>query len=111
MTSPFRGNDGTARSVASIARDPAGPARVLRDVERFAALDQRVRECIPAAARRGIGIARVDGDCLVIAADGPAHATRARLLADDLLEAARRHWPAPLKRTRVVVVPGAEFKP
>jgi len=52
-----------------------------------------------------IRIARIDGDCLVLAATSPAWASRARLAAADYLEAARAVWPSALRQTRVIVVP------
>jgi hypothetical protein len=94
------------RRIDAIARDDARLAAVLRSTEAYAALNRRVADAVPASAHGEIGIARVDGDCLVIAAASPARATQARLAADALLRAARQHWPEPLRRTRVIVAPG-----
>lgn len=74
------------------------------------ALNARVREAIPENARGEIGIACVEGDCLVIAAASAARATQARLLAGSLLEAAGNHWPETLARTRVIVAPGLNME-
>jgi len=78
---------------------------VLRRAEAYMALNARLVELIPEPARGEIMVACVDGDCLVIAAGSSARATQARLLADSLLEAARRHWPEKLARSRVIVTP------
>jgi len=83
---------------------------MLREARAFAALDRQLAPEIPAAARAGIGIARVRDDTLVIAAIDAAHATRARMLGPTLLDAAGRLWPRPLKHWHVVVSPQARFE-
>jgi len=94
-----------ARRVDVIARGQGGLGQVLRRAEAYMALNARLVELIPEPARGEIMVACVDGDCLVIAAGSSARATQARLLADSLLEAARRHWPEKLARSRVIVTP------
>jgi len=84
-------------------------AAVLREAASYIELNRRVREAVPASARGEIGIARITGDCVEIAAATPARATQARLAADDILAAARAHWPAELRSTRIIVVPGVRF--
>lgn len=98
------------RRVDAIARAPGGLGQTLRRAESYLALNHRLREQIPEKARGEIGVACVDGDCLVIAAASPARATQARLLAGSLLEAARGYWPEPLERTSVIVAPGLDFE-
>jgi hypothetical protein len=94
------------RRVGTIARQPGDLGALLRRTEAYIALNARIAEAIPASARGEIGIACVEGDCLVIAAASSARATQARLAAEAILEAARRCWPAPLARARIVVTPG-----
>ncbi|MGK7297045.1 MAG: hypothetical protein ACNS61_14670 [Candidatus Wenzhouxiangella sp. M2_3B_020] len=81
----------------------------MRRTEAYLALNRRIAPVIPASARGEIGIACIDGDCVVIAAASPARATQARLAAGDILDAARRFWPEPLARTRIIVTPGIEL--
>jgi hypothetical protein len=97
---------GGTRRVDSIARDSGGFGGLMRETEAYIALNRRVADAIPASARGQVGIACVDGDCLIIAAASPARATQARLAADAILEAAQKCWPRPLTRTRVIVTPG-----
>lgn len=94
-----------ARRADAIARGQGGLGQALRRAEAYIALNARLAELIPESARGQIMVACVDGDCLVIAAASSARATQARLLADSLLEAARRHWPGELARSRIVVAP------
>jgi hypothetical protein len=94
------------RRVGTIARQPGDLGGLLRRTEAYIALNARIAEAVPASARGEIGIACVEGDCLVIAAASSARATQARLVADTILEAARRCWPTPLARVRIVVTPG-----
>lgn len=83
---------------------------LLREVQAYAELNRRIRDSIPESARGEIGIARIDGGCVVIAAATPARATQARLAADSILGAARSHWPGRLDSSRVVVTPGVRFE-
>lgn len=82
---------------------------LLRRTRAWLALNQRIAHVLPPNTAGEIGIARVDGDCLVIAAAGPARATQARQLAATILGEARSHWPAPLTRSRIIVVPGFQL--
>lgn len=94
-----------ARRADVIAREQGGLGQALRRAEAYMALNARLAELIPEAARGEIMVACVDGDCLVIAAASSTRATQARLLANSLLEAARRHWPGELTRSRIIVTP------
>ncbi len=94
-----------ARRVDTIARGQGGLGQALRRAEAYMALNTRLAELIPEKARGEIMIACVDGDCLVIAAGSSARAAQARLLATSLLEAAQKHWPEKLARSRVIVTP------
>ncbi|HMB38556.1 MAG TPA: DciA family protein [Wenzhouxiangellaceae bacterium] len=94
-----------ARRADAIAREQGGLGQTLRRAEAYMALNARLAHLIPEQARGEIMIACVDGDCLVIAAASSARATQARLLADQLLEAARKHWPRALARSRIIVAP------
>ena len=98
------------RRIDEIGRGANGFGQALRQARAYAALDRRLAEHLPQALRHRIGIACVREDCLVIAASEPAAATRARLIAPELLKHAARQWPTPLKHWRVVVVPGIEFE-
>ena len=80
-------------------------ARTLRLARTYADLNDRLLPEIPENARGQIRIACVEDDCLVIAAASPAWASRARMLAGDLLAAANALWPESLERWRVIVVP------
>ncbi len=95
----------SARRVDAIARGAGGLGRALRRAEAYLALNARLADLIPERARGDILIACVEGDCLVIAAASSARATQARLLADTLLEAARKYWPGELARSRIIVAP------
>lgn len=84
-------------------------ASLLREAEAYLELNRRIGAAIPGSARAEIGIARIVDGCVEIAAASPARATQARLAADAILQAARQHWPADLRSTRVVVTPGIRF--
>ena len=101
-------NPAGARRADAIAHEQGGLGQALRRAEAYLALNARLVDLIPERARGEIMIACVDGDCLVIAAASSARATQARLLATSLLEAARKHWPGELSRSRVIVTPGLE---
>ena len=117
MTTARSGTDATgrersgARRVATITNDRIGSRQPLRQAQAYLALNARLRELIPENTRRQIAIACVEDDCLVIAAASSARASQARLLAESLLEAAQRHWPERLTRTRVIVAPGLDMEP
>lgn len=86
-----------------------GFATVIRHAQACAALDRRIIEAIPETLRPKIGVACVREDCLVLAATEAAVATRARMIAPQLLELAAAHWPQTLRRWRVIVAPGIHF--
>ncbi len=72
----------------------------------FDELDRLIQPLLPEQARGQIQVACVEDDCLVLAASSPAWASRARLLADTLLNEVNRYLDQqPLKKTRVIVVP------
>lgn len=95
----------SARRADAIARGHGGLGQALRRAEAYMALNARLVDLIPERARGEIMVACIDGDCLVIAAASAARAARARMLADSLLEAARKHWPGELARSRIIVTP------
>ncbi|QOC23204.1 DUF721 domain-containing protein [Wenzhouxiangella sp. AB-CW3] len=70
----------------------------------FDRLDRLVQPTLPEPARGHIRVACIEGRCLVLAAGSPAWASRARLLADSVLETVNRQLPEPLEQTRVIVV-------
>ena len=100
-----------ARRADAIARGHGGLGQALRRAEAYMALNARLIDIIPEPARGEIMVACVDGDCLVIAAASSARATQARLLADQLLDAARKHWPEALACSRVIVTPELKRAP
>jgi len=71
----------------------------------FERLDKTLQPLLPPADRGHIRLACVEDETLVLAADSPAWATKARLSAAQLLAAANELWPKPLRRTRIIVVP------
>lgn len=99
------------RSVRAIGRAQPGLGAALRHVEACAALNRVLSGLIPADARGRLGVVRVEGDCLVIAAASGAWASQARRLSGELVRSASRHWPTPLTRSRVIVQPGLELDP
>ena len=109
MADASRSDDSRPRRVDSVARNRSGFGRLIRRAEAYAALNRRVGDASPASARGEIGLACVEDDCLVIAAASSTRATQARLAADEILAAARRWWPEPLSRARVVVTPGLDL--
>lgn len=87
-----------------------GFATAIRHAQAFAALDRRIAGQIPEALRSRIGVACVREDCLVIAATEAAAATRARMIAPQLLQLAAANWPKPLTHWRVIVTPDVRFE-
>lgn len=98
-----------ARDFRKVAADHPSLSRTLRLARTYADLNERVLASLPDSAHGRIRIACVEDDCLVIAATTPAWASRARMLAEDLLDAAAALWPTALTRTRVIVVPEEAF--
>ena len=80
-------------------------ARLMRLANLFEQIDQKIQPLLPESARGHIRVSCLEDDCLVLAAESPAWASRARLLADPLLTEVNRHLPKPVKRIKVVVVP------
>ncbi len=104
----FRTN-GKARHTREIARDQPGLAAALRHAENYMALNRRLSPLLPPEMRGRLGVACIEHDCMILAAATPELATRARLMSRELLASARRWWPSPLTRSRIIVTPGIEF--
>jgi len=101
-----------AREVDAIAGGDQRLGSLMRAAQACLAMNRRLADVFPdTATRREIAIARIDGDCLVIAAASPARATQALLLAETLRQRADALWPQPIRRTRVVVIPGFQLEP
>ena len=96
--------------IREITKGQTGLASAVRKAELYLALNRRIQPLLPASSRGQIAIACIEGDCLIIAAASPARATQARLHAEAILDQVRVLWPAPLRRTRVVVVPGLHLE-
>lgn len=93
------------KSLAAAVSDAAPLARTLRAQSLFEALDRKLRPAFSSGCREQVQVACVRDDTLVLAATSPAWASRARLEAPGILEAARRIWPGTLKGVQVIVVP------
>ncbi len=93
------------RKVAEISGAHDGLARLLATARALDRLDASLRQVLPGSMREHIGLACIEGDTLVLAATSPAWASRARLMADDLLREANRQLDERLEGTRVIVVP------
>ncbi len=93
------------RAVAEISQRHEGLSRLLATARELDRLDARLRQVLPGSMRDHIGLACIEGDTLVLAASTPAWASRARLMADDLLGEARRDGAIELNTARVIVVP------
>jgi len=98
-----------AHSVKRQINGRSGFSALLRETEAYVELNRRIEGAIPTSARGEIGVARIVDGCVVIGAASPARATQARLAADDILDAARNHWPTRIESARVVVIPGVRF--
>ncbi|MCA1780405.1 MAG: hypothetical protein LC637_13830 [Xanthomonadaceae bacterium] len=109
MKPPAENQSGWAR-IREITRGQTGLASALRKAELYLALNRRIQPMLPVSSRGEIAIACIEGDCLVLAAASPARATQARLHAHSILDQVRTLWPAPLRSTRVVVVPGLRLQ-
>lgn len=97
----------TMQRPESSARDIAGKDRqlsaLMRAARAFEALDRRVQEVLSESSRGRVRVACVDKGQLVLAAESPAWATRARLEADTCLETARAVWPQDISSVKVIV--------
>ncbi|HLS05315.1 MAG TPA: DciA family protein [Wenzhouxiangella sp.] len=92
------------RRINQISRKNRGLTTLLATAHALNRLDARLRKALPESMRRHIGLACLEGNTLVLAATSPAWASRARLIADDLLYEANQTLDRPLRRTRVIVV-------
>lgn len=95
----------TERAVAEISEQHEGLSRLLATARALDRLDARLRQFLPGNMRDHIGLASIEGETLVLAASTPAWASRARLMADDLLREAKRCSEVDLRAARVIVVP------
>ncbi len=93
------------KSLDDIAGNSQRLVNLLNAGRLFDELDRLVQPLLPEQARGQIQVACVEDDYLVLAAASPAWASRARLLADTLLNEVNRHLDQPLRRTRVIVAP------
>lgn len=91
------------RQAGDVAAGDRHLASLMRTAGIFERLDQTLQPLLPASDRGHIRLACIEEDTLVLAADSPAWATRARLAAPDWLAAAAELWPTELRRTRVIV--------
>jgi hypothetical protein len=91
----------------SSAQDIAGKDRqlatLMRAAQAFEALDRRVQAVLSDTSRGRVRVACVNQGELVLAAESPAWATRARLEAACCLEAAREVWPQAIRSVKVIV--------
>lgn len=89
--------------VQHIAQRQPGLGSAMRQAEAYLELNRRIQPSLPPDVRENVRIACVEGDCLMIAAASPVWATRARMLANDILNATNRLWPRPLKSAQVFI--------
>ncbi|WP_376689810.1 DciA family protein [Wenzhouxiangella sp. EGI_FJ10409] len=94
------------RPITEISSKHDGLGRLLATARALDQLDASLRQVLPGSMREHIGLACIEGKTLVLAATSPAWASRARLMADDLLREANRQLDERLEGTRVIVVPG-----
>jgi len=93
------------REAMHISEGHEGLSRLLATARALDRLDASLRQVLPGSMRENIGLACIEGKTLVLAATSPAWASRARLMADDLLREANRQLDERLEGTRVIVVP------
>lgn len=98
-------NKAAERSVEQITGRHRGLGRLMETAREFDRLDRKIQAQLPDSMRGRIRLACIEDDCLVLAAAGPAWASRARLMAGELLDVTNRQLDGQLKRTRVIVVP------
>jgi hypothetical protein len=91
------------KDLAGIVGSDRTLSALLRAGKMFDELDRHLQPVLSDTLRGHAQVACVDGECLVLAADSPAWASRARLEAPALLEAARKIWPRELNNWRVIV--------
>lgn len=97
--------DRKEREIADVSQSHEGLSRLLATARALDRLDAALRQVLPGSMRENIGLACIEGKTLVLAATSPAWASRARLMADDLLREANRQLDERLEGTRVIVVP------
>ena len=93
------------RGIGEVSEGHEGLARLMATARALDRLDASLRQVLPGSMREHIGLACIEGNTLVLAATSPAWASRARLMADDLLREANRQLDERLQGTRVIVVP------
>jgi len=93
------------RAVEEVTDSHGGLQRLLQTARALDRLDADLRQVLPGSMREHIGLACIEGETLILAATSPAWASRARLMADDLLREANRRLDQRLTGTRVIVVP------
>jgi hypothetical protein len=93
------------REISEVSQDHDGLSRVLSTARALDRLDADLRQVLPGSMRENIGLACIEGNTLVLAATSSAWASRARLMANDLLREANRLLDERLDGTRVIVVP------
>jgi len=98
-------NERLEKRAGEIAGGDRRMARLMRLASLFEKVDEHIQPLLPESARGHIRVSCIQDDCLVLAAESPAWASRARLLADSLLTEVNRHLPKPVKRIKVVVSP------
>ncbi|RFF29719.1 DciA family protein [Wenzhouxiangella sediminis] len=97
--------DRKEREISDVSQGHEGLSRLLATARALDQLDAELRQVLPGSMRENIGVACIEGKTLVLAATSPAWASRARLMADDLLREANRQLDDRLEGTRVIVVP------
>lgn len=98
--------DRKERGISQVAESHEGLGRLLATARTLERLDAQLQLVLPGNMRGHIRLACVEGRTLVLAAESAAWASRARLLADDLLKEANRRLDERLEGTSVIVVPG-----
>lgn len=93
------------REISAVSEGHDGLGRLLATARALERLDASLRQVLPGSMREHIGLACIEGKTLVLAATSPAWASRARLMAEDLLKEANRQLDERLEETRVIVVP------
>lgn len=91
------------KDLAGIVSADGRLSALIRASRMFDELDRRLQPQLPESLRGKVQVACVDEDVLVIAAASSAWASRARLEAPNMLEAAREIWPQDLRNWRVIV--------
>lgn len=93
------------REIGEVSERHQGLSRLLATARALDRLDADLRQMLPGSMREHVGVACIENRTLVLAATSPAWASRARLMADNLLREANRHLDERLEGTRVIVVP------